>query len=348
MGARRPKVDFVSLLEAAYAVDSPRWLEDILDAARRSLDHGLGVCAFSYDASRLGKLVIGDVIEVGAAAPVTTSGMAQGILHDVDASFVRATYRTKTCGTASEEPFFHEPFGARDYLAGHGIGDVQVVNALDATGRGFVLASYLPEMKRLTQKEREVWSRVAAHFSSANRLRRRMRSRARRGDSDARGEAGETADAVLTTKGGMEDGGADAVEARSVLRDAVLAYGRAKGTLRKDPDASVEAWRVLVDRRWTLLDRFDRDGAQYVIARRNDAPAKGPSALTKRERQVLSHVALGHENKMIGYILGVSHATVRVLVARAAAKLGARTREDLIAAYHAARDVEREAAGKDR
>lgn len=49
--------------------------------------------------------------------------------------------------------------------------------------------------------------------------------------------------------------------------------------------------------------------------------------MSPREEQVLAHAALGHSNKLIAYELGLAHSTVRVLLARASAKLGARGRE---------------------
>jgi DNA-binding CsgD family transcriptional regulator len=236
---------------------------------------------------------------------------------------VNNTYRAKICATASEEAIF-QGF-PKEYLRAFGIGDVQVVNALDTSGKGFVMASYLPKQTLLTTHDRASWTRVAAHLASAYRLRRRTRSRIAASRTPT--------DTVLTTKGTMEHAGPDAESARLQLRRAVVAYGRAKGPLRRDPEASLEAWPVLVDRRWSLLDSFENDGSQYVVARRNDAPAKGPRALTKRERQVLAYASMGHENKLIAYSLGVSHATVRVLIARAAEKFGVRTRGELIVAY---------------
>jgi DNA-binding CsgD family transcriptional regulator len=52
--------------------------------------------------------------------------------------------------------------------------------------------------------------------------------------------------------------------------------------------------------------------------------------LTDRERQVVLQAALGFSNKQIAYALGISHSTVRVLVARAAARIGARSRAALL------------------
>ncbi len=45
---------------------------------------------------------------------------------------------------------------------------------------------------------------------------------------------------------------------------------------------------------------------------------------------------MGYTNKETAYELGLSHSTVRVLVARAGAKLAVTSREDLVAHYRRA------------
>jgi DNA-binding CsgD family transcriptional regulator len=107
-----------------------------------------------------------------------------------------------------------------------------------------------------------------------------------------------------------------------MLHDAVVAYDRAT----EAPEASPAG-----DARWSLLDVFHRDGSQYVVARRDNVAGK--RTLTKRERELVAHAAVGQHNKLIAYTLGISHATVRVLIARAAKRLGVRTRAELIAKF---------------
>jgi DNA-binding NarL/FixJ family response regulator len=61
--------------------------------------------------------------------------------------------------------------------------------------------------------------------------------------------------------------------------------------------------------------------------------ASSRGELSPRERQVLERAILGSENKVIAYDLGLADSTVRVLMRRAAIKLGARTRAGAIEAY---------------
>lgn len=64
--------------------------------------------------------------------------------------------------------------------------------------------------------------------------------------------------------------------------------------------------------------------------------------MTARERDVLARALRGSDNKVIAYDLGVAHSTVRVLMARAAVKLGARSRPELLAAAAALLGEDRE------
>jgi DNA-binding NarL/FixJ family response regulator len=99
------------------------------------------------------------------------------------------------------------------------------------------------------------------------------------------------------------------------------------------PQAGVaEPVRALLGGRWSVLDRFERDGRTYLVAVRT----AGLVELTPRETQVVRLMALGHSNKSIAYELGLAWSTIRVLVHRAARKLHARTRREL---ERMARDV---------
>ena len=125
-----------------------------------------------------------------------------------------------------------------------------------------------------------------------------------------------------------------AAAARGQLRDAVRTLERARaGMRRRDPDGAVESWKAMVRAKWTLVEQFDSDGARYIVARVNEACAAGPELLAPRERQVLGFAALGHSNKLIAYELGLAPSTVRVLLARAGARLGVSSRTALVERY---------------
>src|SRR5262249_44474607 len=69
-----------------------------------------------------------------------------------------------------------------------------------------------------------------------------------------------------------------------------------------------------------------------IHPRRREHPRPpGFDLLSPRERDVVERALAGAENKVIAYDLGLSHSTVKVLMARAASKMGARTRRELLA-----------------
>lgn len=73
-----------------------------------------------------------------------------------------------------------------------------------------------------------------------------------------------------------------------------------------------------------MLDILD---ALYAVEAR---VVRWHELLTARERQIAALAGISHSNKLIAYELGLSHSTVRVLAARACAKLGVRTRQELV------------------
>jgi DNA-binding CsgD family transcriptional regulator len=89
----------------------------------------------------------------------------------------------------------------------------------------------------------------------------------------------------------------------------------------------------LVGSRWSMIDVFELNGNRYIVARENVPRPASIEALTLRERQIVAYAALGHDNKVIAYDLGIAHSTVKVLMARAANKIGAKSRSELIASY---------------
>jgi DNA-binding CsgD family transcriptional regulator len=212
-----------------------------------------------------------------------------------------------------------------------GWGDIFSVNGLDPSGIGCLLTigtrayEFSPPADEMS-----VYARVAQHLATAFRCRRHLGTVEMPGRGD-RARAHTVPEAILDSEGRVHaEGEAAGRAARERLSGAarVIANFRAEG--RRSGRAALDVWHPLVDPRWTLVDSFEENGRRYVVARENQAQATCFDELTNRERQVVLQAALGFSNKEIAYALGVSASTVRVLMARAAGRIGVRTRAELL------------------
>ncbi len=320
MAKRSAKPDPVAIIEAAYTVELPErsWLDGLLDAIGPSIDRGLGVAGYVYDVSRRPIVVRTHALE---RCPVDFAMLSDALATSTD-DYTQQSWLSGSVVTASEAPTFATHAALARHFHPAGIHDVFVINALDPSGIGCWLGAPLPELTTLDPKQRRQWERIAAHVASALRLRLRLDG------------AATAPDAVLRPSGALVDAQGGAAAARGQLRDAVRTLERARaGMRRRDPDGAVESWKAMVRAKWTLVEQFDSDGARYIVARVNEACAAGPELLAPRERQVLGFAALGHSNKLIAYELGLAPSTVRVLLARAGARLGVSSRTALVERY---------------
>jgi DNA-binding CsgD family transcriptional regulator len=114
------------------------------------------------------------------------------------------------------------------------------------------------------------------------------------------------------------------------LREVVVQVDRVRGRLgADDSERALEVWRALLEGQRMLVDSFDRDGRRFVVLRKC-AATSSPSGLSRRERQVVELVGLGHSNKLISSALGISEGSVSSLLSSAAHKLGVRSRVELV------------------
>jgi DNA-binding CsgD family transcriptional regulator len=78
----------------------------------------------------------------------------------------------------------------------------------------------------------------------------------------------------------------------------------------------------------------DDKGKLQSVQRPIDLPpaarTRGLAGLTSRERQVVALLRLSRSTKEIAYQLGIADSTARVLLSRASAKMGVRSRAELV------------------
>ncbi len=199
------------------------------------------------------------------------------------------------------------------------------VACVDGEGLGCVLVANMPDPapRPVAPSVARVWAKVAAHVATGYRLHRKRRSA-----NDL-----ESAEAILDPEGRAVHASGRAAQrwALDGIRAIASSVDHARTrAVRRDGPSALEAWRALALGRWSILDCFDRDGRRYVIARPNEPRPKGSPTLTRRQAQIVEHVALGHSNKLIAYELGLSPSTVATHLALAAGRLGARSRLELI------------------
>jgi DNA-binding CsgD family transcriptional regulator len=99
---------------------------------------------------------------------------------------------------------------------------------------------------------------------------------------------------------------------------------------RESVEAAAMVWQGLIAGRWSLVGRFDRSGRRYVVAKKNAPQVWAAKALTARELRVVTFIAIGQTNKFIACELELSESYVSECVKRACAKLGVRSRLELV------------------
>ena len=188
---------------------------------------------------------------------------------------------------------------------------------MDATQRGMVFIHPSPELVRTHPRKRALWTRIAAHVTAGLRM---QRGATRAGLAEA--------DAILDVDGRVLDASPGAATELDALRRAARDVDRARlrGT---DDEHALELWQCLFSGAYSVVDRFDTDGKRLFIAKRNAPEARGPRALSERERQVVALVSVGHSDKSAAYELGLAEGTVAAHLHAALKKLGLTSTSDL-------------------
>ena len=320
-------MNLLQVVEATYsdASSDQAWLANVVETMRPLL-RGESIFAYTYrlepaSAPRVLSFVGRD--DEREAVDWLVQAAPPPMIHEAFARNRVSTLTEFVGGPVSGVPFLdrvHSPFGLRDSIG---------MLTIDPSGLGVLVNVGLARAQETTPAFRLRWARVMAHVGAGLRLRRLA--------------AGEP-EAVLDAAGKVHHatGVAKGKEARAALRFAARAIDRARAK-RADPDEATRLWRALVEGRWTLVDQFESDGRRYLLARPNPVPTNGAARLSKREEQVVALAALGRTNKLIAYELGLSVGTEATLLARAASKLGVRSRSGLIAEWQR-RESAREAS----
>jgi DNA-binding CsgD family transcriptional regulator len=317
-------------LDAAYCLetDDQMWLTEVMQRARAVSGREGPMHGAIYDASDVSAFRV-DLVNFVDFSAKGVDCIMEG-LNLFTPEMVTRTFRSLLAGSTSSVALA-EMLPMLDALGALGFPDTLNINGLDPGGRGVFLGLWKRERGELPTDELAFYRRMAHHLGAAHRCRRRLReSQGHRSTIDAT----DGAEAILDGRRRVvhATGPALAKDAREALIGAakVRDLARTRTRKRKDGDERFRQWRPLTSARWTLVDRFESNGAKYVVARENQSQVRGLASLSDRERQVVAYLAIGQSTKETAYALGISDATVRVLLARAATKLGVRARAALL------------------
>lgn len=336
--------DVIGAVEACYAgvEDDQAWLSGMLDAVS-ILARGSGVQAQILRPRGDGSVIVESRLAKGIPPDVLAEcdqifrGAPPGFWSPVP-PVDYATARARRIGN----PSFQLERGAD--LQRHGMEDHFGVFGTDLDGQTVGLLINIPVgVPRFSPWVVHRLRCLAAHLTSAVRLRRALDA----GGREPAGAARASPEAVLDPAGRALDvtGAARERAARASLGEAVRLMEKARGRLRRaDPDEALGLWQGLVDGTWSLVEHHEADGKRYLLARRNAPGVREPTALTHHERSALAFAAMGHQNKYIGYLLGLSPSSVSLLLHSAQRKLGLASRATLIRTFAGVAAPKREGA----
>jgi DNA-binding CsgD family transcriptional regulator len=320
-------MDAVAVVENAYDLsgDGDAWLQGVCASSAPLFDSGIGAFAFAYDLAGPTQRMLN---LVGSNIPDEHFEIVRQMILSCAPEELRAYCGTDLyCGTGQQRFSnagldYHKLFAQFGQAAG--LQDA-ITATIPADGdTGVIVAGYSTKKERLNPQQFHVMQRIMCHVGLGFRLRRRL--------TDATN--GAPVDAILSPSGKLEhaEGSARDDGPRELLRESVTRMEKARGSLRREnPLSALELWRGLVTGRWSLVDHFDSDGRRFLLARRNAPRARPVAALTPREEQVLQLACRGYSNKLIGYELGLTEATISTHLAAARKKLGCSSRSDLVA-----------------
>lgn len=297
--------DLARVVDAAYITggDDQAWLLGLLRAARPLLDAGLGVMGVFYDIGDPTRPVVRPPLLVGTP-PGVAEGLEALVRNAPPSLFEKMQRAVPSVATLSERlgvgaAILDDPLHAA-VMAPLGIKDFMCIASSDASGKGCLVGALLPTVTsaEVALRQDEVWTSLAAHITAGMVHRR------------------------------------GALRGTGPASPAASASPAAPSASSEKPSEAAPVWAALVAGRWSLVDELARGDERVFVAKRsNDTPRPPPADLSSREHDVVARAAKGQSNKAIAYDLGIAPSTVAGHLAKAAAKLGVRTRVELITAF---------------
>jgi DNA-binding CsgD family transcriptional regulator len=323
----------LDLLDAAYRLDGTEddWLSGMVEQMTQiRAPEGVGAGAFSVKGQIDGegrtsivsvplRHVVGQD-ERGRAHVLKTMLTYMSIPLDLQEQcfFSAVTATTASVITGLGHTLYQDPLWKLSGLDALTAKDTLMLTCHASLRDSVVLFQALRDTTTMRPSELSLLRRLATHVGAAFRLRRH------------RNVTPDRAEAVLSPWGKVQHLALEARRASVVDGFSRRRHARGRGTA---PDAALEVWQGLHDGRWSLVDYLDTDGKSFVLAVRNEPGRDVASALTDRQRAAVALASLGYANKQIAYALGLTATAVAMLLARARAATGVRTRAQLVRAF---------------
>lgn len=304
-------VSILRAIEACYAAidDDRAWAQGIL-AALTPLGRHTGIHAVQLARGPKGACEARLLASSAAQPDPFAAWLREGLLRPGGTDVLHAapgTVALLSHGISAANR--SRAMAIRALLRSTGAADVLVIRADEEEGATLVIAAPLPSAGAVPSRALRQLRQFAEHLSSALRLRR-----------------------CVSATSVAEDRVVVATPGRGKLAEAVDREARRSGRPAA-PHETEAFWEGVASGRWSVIDHAHRGDSFVLLLRR--ATRHDPRALTPREREVLSYVALGLSNKEIGYELKIGSTTVATHLRFAEEKLGRLRRHALIAALGA-------------
>lgn len=318
---RAKALDVIAPLDAAFELDTDEatWIQRVTDTLMPLLDLGLGT--FAWLACPVQKAMPFERL-LHLNAPVGGDFVLQ--MHDdADRDDIALAYPNIT-GVHSlatlfgPRRYFESPL-LRRWIHARKIADAGGLH-ISLGGRTLVAGAVFHEVAAFPRPLKTFGPMLSRRIEAAFRLRQGLAT------------MGSTPAAVLTPAAQVvhAENEAKSTTVRERLRRAVVAREMARGLREKDPARAFALYEGIVSGRFTILDRFERDGRRYLVAYENPPDVLSSRALTRREREVMWRAAQGEPLKRVAIELGITPSAAAAYFHAARKKTGIRSRNELV------------------
>ncbi|MCA9515116.1 MAG: helix-turn-helix transcriptional regulator [Myxococcales bacterium] len=317
----RERCDFVSVIETLYRPepDLEAWLAAVATSVDAVLhvDNGVGFGVLTHDDDLENRNLLVTAVSGSNVADVIASIAATREIERMPRDLFRLFYYPRT-PVVTKESFSreldrHEISAFEGYHRDFGLGNSMALFAFPAPGVIVLCWAPIRAKQALSRQELRLFHRFVAHSDSAFRLRTQPE---------------QLVSAVVSPSGRLLHlaPAHEPQQHRERLAARVVSIEKSRLRAHRAGLDGALGWEALADGRFSVVPIDDTDGKRYYLLIQNAPSARPHARFTPREADVLRLTARGFTGKGIGYALGLSPATVSAALARAAAKVGLRSR----------------------